>query len=165
MPGKEVTFSALPKSQQDEFKKRYLSGESILGLCKEFGVKRGSAQYYVNKEWKAEKELLRTELFKSFGEAKKQDFVEMSQSSIVIMKRALEDLARRGTPPTIMEAKRATEILESLDKITRLDENKPTEIRENTVVTTEDLRKRLSVDPFAIEAEYEEIDEPKLLEE
>lgn len=143
------TFSSLTKAQQKEFKERWLCGEGIKPLAEEFGVKRTSAQYYANSHWADEKEMLKAELFQAFTKTKQQDFIELSQSSIVIMKRALEDLARRATPPSIMEAKRATEILEALDKITRLDEGRPTDISEAVTITVDDLKDKLSIDPFA----------------
>ena len=88
----------------------------------------------------------------------------MSNASIIIMTRALQELAKRDQPPSIAEAKRATEILESLDKISRLDENKPTEITEERPITTVELKERLSIDPFSgvtEEVDYKELPDAK----
>jgi len=154
------TYSSLTLSDKKEFKRRYLEGESINSLSEEFRVKRTSAQYYANKEWKQEKALMRAELFQQFSDDKKENFIKMSNASIIIMTRALQELAKRDNPPTIAEAKRATEILESLDKISRLDENKPTEITEERPITTVELKDKLSLDPFSgvvKEVEFKEV--------
>ena len=156
------TFSSLTLSDKKEFKRRYLEGESINSLSEEFRVKRTSAQYYATKEWQQEKALMRAELFQQFSEDKKENFIKMSNASIIIMTRALQELAKRDNPPTIAEAKRATEILESLDKISRLDENKPTEITEERPITTLELKDKLSLDPFSgvvKEVEFKEIND------
>lgn len=160
MSNEKRTYSSLTLSDKKEFKRRYLEGESINSLSEEFRVKRTSAQYYANKEWKQEKALMRAELFQQFSDDKKENFIKMSNASIIIMTRALQELAKRDNPPTIAEAKRATEILESLDKISRLDENKPTEITEERPITTVELKDKLSLDPFSgvvKEVEFKEV--------
>lgn len=164
MSKEKRTFSSLTLSDKKEFKRRYLEGESVNSLAEEFRVKRTSAQYYANKEWKQEKALMRAELFQKFSEDKKENFIKMSNASIIIMTRALQELAKRDQPPSIAEAKRATEILESLDKISRLDENKPTEITEERPITTVELKERLSIDPFSgvtEEVDYKELPDAK----
>ena len=155
---KSKTFSELSSAKQEEFKNRYLTGEGILPLAREYNVKRSSAQYYADKYWKEELALARAELFQQFSKNKKEDFIRMSKSAMTIMRKALEELAKRDQPPSMMEAKRATEILESLDKITRLDDGKPTEISEERPITTIELQKKLSVDPF-FQAEVVEVKE------
>jgi hypothetical protein len=154
------TFSKLPKNKQEEIKERYIQGETIMGLADEYGLTRTSIQYHANKHWDTEKELLKAELFQKFSSNKKENFLKMSQHSITIITRALQAMANNPNPPTVMEAKRATEILESLDKITRLDEGKPTDITEEKVATAKELREKLSIDPFADveEVEYVEKD-------
>lgn len=153
------TFMELSEDKREEFKQRYLTGEGILPLAREYAVKRSSAQYYADKYWKEELALKRAELFQEFSKNKKEDFIRMSQSAMTIMRKALEELAKRDQPPSMMEAKRATEILESLDKITRLDDGKPTEISEERPITTIELQKKLSVDPFFQQAEVVEVKE------
>ena len=159
---KSKTFMELPEIKRDEFKAKFLAGEGILPLSREYGVKRSSAQYYADKYWKDELALARAELFQQFSKNKKEDFIKMSQSAMKIMRKALEELAKRDQPPSMMEAKRATEILESLDKITRLDDGKPTEISEERPITTIELQKKLSFDPFFQKEEVvEEVKEIK----
>ena len=142
------TFNNLEDKDKEAIKDRYLGGESIIALSEEYDIKRTSLQYYVNKNWKEEKALMEAELFQKFTTTKREAFLKMSDSSIKIIMKALEGISNREEPPTIAEAKKATEILESLDKITRLDEGKPTDIAEERVMTAIEVRQKLGLDPF-----------------
>lgn len=153
MPEKKlITFSQLPVAKQREIKDKFLNSEAGLSeLADQYGVKRTSIEYYASQskeDWRGQRELLKAELFQKFSETKKSDFVKMSSSAIKVMAKALEELANRDEPPTMMEAKRATEILESLDKITRLDNGDPTEIVEDKTISIQDLKKKIAFDPF-----------------
>lgn len=153
------TFNNLEDKDKEAIKDRYLGGESIIALSEEYDIKRTSLQYYVNKNWKEEKALMEAELFQKFTTTKREAFLKMSDSSIKIIMKALEGISNREEPPTIAEAKKATEILESLDKITRLDEGKPTDIAEERVMTAIEVRQKLGLDPFYKQSE------PKVVEE
>ena len=84
----------------------------------------------------------------------------MTSATIIVLTRALQSLAKREDAPTVSEAKSAASILDVLDKITRLDAGTPTDIiTEEKVVTVGELQKRISVDPFAKEVQYKEIEE------
>lgn len=151
-------FLDLPKEKQNEVKDKYLAGESLTSLAKEYGIARTSLSYHANKNWKVELELQRAELFSHFSKAKKANFIKMSESAIKVMTRALEDIADRDIPPSIREAKDAAVILESLDKITRLDDGSPTEIVAEKPISITELKAKLLLDPFSEGEEIEEID-------
>lgn len=151
-------FLDLPKEKQNEVKDKYLAGESLTSLAKEYGIARTSLSYHANKNWKVELELQRAELFSHFSKAKKANFIKMSESAIKVMTRALEDMADRDIPPSIREAKDAAVILESLDKITRLDDGSPTEIVAEKPISITELKAKLLLDPFSEGEEIEEID-------
>lgn len=133
----------------EQAKDRYMKYESIAALAKEYNLPRTTLQNYVNKEWKAERELIRAELFEDVSRAKKVQFVKLTENAITILSRSLENLVKNKVDISMKEAKDVASIMESLDKITRLDENKPTEIHsQERVVTVLELREKLNVDPF-----------------
>jgi len=138
----------------------YMEYLPVAVIARELGLNRASVQYYVNKQWKAERELMKADLFTQLQEAKKADFSSMILSSTKIIKRCLESMANREEAPTTREAKNVAEVLEKIDKILRLDQGNPTEITEEKPADPAEIRKRLNMDPFqeeAIEADYKEI--------
>lgn len=133
----------------EKAKERYMEYESIANISRDLNIPRTSIQNYVNKEWKAERELARTELFQELSKAKKAHFVKLTQSAIIVLSRALDNLAKQEAPPTVKEAKDVSAVMEALDKITRLDDATPTEIiSQEKVITVMDLKEKLKVDPF-----------------
>tara|TARA_R110000803_G_scaffold71209_5_gene134378 strand:- start:1700 stop:2182 length:483 start_codon:yes stop_codon:yes gene_type:complete len=152
------TFTKLGKKEQDAIKEDYLAGVPMAEIARKHNISRTSIQYHAKQKWTVEKSLLKAELFREFSSSKREDFVNISVDAITIMRRCLKAMAENPIPPTVMEAKRASEILVELDKITRLDDNKPTDITEERPITVIELKKKMAVDPFAVieEVDYEE---------
>jgi predicted DNA-binding protein YlxM (UPF0122 family) len=142
----------LNKTQIEKMKEMYMSYVPISEIASTFKVVRATVTWHINSNaWQAERKLAENEVFSSFTDAKKTDFVKMTQSAVNIMSRSLEALATRHEPPSMTEATRAADILKTLDNILRLDEGKPTDIVENQdkPLTSKELKKKISVDPFA----------------
>jgi hypothetical protein len=158
MIDKPNKFTSLPEADQERAKQLFLEGESISSISTQFNVARSSLSYHANKHWKKELDLQRAELFSHFTKSKRANFIKMSESAIRVMTRALEDMAHREIPPTIREAKDATVILESLDKITRLDDGNPTDIVAEKPISITSLKEKLMLDPFYKETEIEEVE-------
>lgn len=77
----------------------------------------------------------------------------MTEATIKILSKALNHLATRDIPPTMQEARMASDIMSSLDKITRLDEGNPTDIiSDDKPLTITEVQKKIAKDPFAIPA-------------
>ena len=151
----------LTKGQIATMKQMYMEYKSISSIARAFNVVRSTVSWHINSNgWQAERKLNESEVFSSFSDSKKVDFVKMTQSATQIMARSLEELATRREPPTINEATRAADILKTLDNILRLDDGKPTDIVENTdkPIDGKELKKRLKVDPFT-DIEEEDDDE------
>jgi len=141
-------------------KTRFMNYEPVAEIARDLKINRSSLQYYADKSWNEERNISRIELLEHATESKKKDFITMTQASIKILSKALENLARRDEPPSIREASKVAEILTSLDKITRLDDNKPTEITgTDKPITVIELKERLSKDPFTPKELIYEIDE------
>lgn len=138
-------------------KQLYLEGTPVIQIAKKLDIPRTTLQNHVKKTWKREKELRDWD---AFVNDKRGHLTTMSDSSIIIIKRALEALAIRKIAPSVMEAKKATEIFETLDKMLRLDEGKATDIIEEKPANIIDIQKKISLDPFyqGDDAEFKEIE-------
>lgn len=135
---------------------------SATEVAKQLNVPRSSINYHIKKEdgWEFERNLCRAELLSKVSNAKSSDFATINSDLVTILKRSISTLAKREEPPTVNEAKSAAAILDVLDKITRLDDNTPTDIiQEQKIVTVGELQKKIKLDPFNTveETEYKEI--------
>lgn len=147
-----MTKKKLNIKQLAAMKDMYLEYTSISEIARTFKVVRSTVTWHINSNsWQAERKLAESEILSSFTDAKKSDFVKMTQSAVNIMARSLETLATRHDPPSINEATRAADILKTLDNILRLDAGSPTDIIENQdkPLDSKELKKKLSADPFA----------------
>lgn len=145
----------------EKAKRMYMEYVPVTKIAEELKINRTSIHHYVDSYWKEEREINRLELLDYMTSGKKKDLMSMTGSSIKIIARALEDLSKRDEPPSIREAAKVSEILSALDKITRLDENRPTEITSDQPFTVVEIREKLLLDPFSQpkEVEFEEIKE------
>ena len=95
----------LNKNQIESIKAMYMQYKSITEIANAYNVSRTTINWHINhNSWQAERKLQETELLSSFTDAKKQDFVKMTQSAVNIMARSLENLSTRHEPPSINEA-------------------------------------------------------------
>lgn len=139
-------------TQINKMKEMYMKYTALTQIAKTFKVSRSTVNWHINTNaWQAERKLAESEIFSTFTDAKKTDFVKMTQSAVNIMARSLETLATRHEPPSMTEATRAADILKTLDNILRLDEGKPTDIVENQdkPLTSKELKEKIKADPFA----------------
>jgi len=130
----------------------YMKYTPLSEIANTFNVVRSTVNWHINSNgWQGERKLAENEIFNSFTDAKKTDFVKMTQAAVEIMSRSLGHLATRHEPPSINEATRASDILKTLDNILRLDEGTPTDIVENQdkPLTNKELKKKIAADPFA----------------
>jgi len=154
-------MTKIAPAKLNKAKKLYLEYNTVSSVAKDTGISRSSLQHHIKKDggWEYERNINRADLLSKVSAARASEFADMTNYTIISLKRAVKSLAERTDPPTVQEAKGVASILEALDKMTRLDEGKPTDIiTEEKVVTVAELQKRISVDPFAEEVEYEEID-------
>jgi hypothetical protein len=139
----------IPEALLLEAKSMYMEYVPVKTISEQLGVARTTLQYHATRHWDFERNLARAEMFKNFSEQKKVTMTTMSEAALKIMTRAMENLADGDTMPTLQQANQASAILESIDKILRLDDNKPTDITESRPTTTVELKKRLELDPFS----------------
>jgi predicted DNA-binding protein YlxM (UPF0122 family) len=154
----------LSENDMELAREMYLEYIPISQIADKFKVGRTTISYHANKYWKVDREMRKAELYAQFTDAKRVNFTKMSEAAISIITKSLVELSTRNRAPTVQEAKMATQILESLDKITRLDDGNPTDIVAEKPASITDIKKKIMLDPFAntedIEAiGYEEIDD------
>jgi len=158
----------LPQKEQErrllEAKLLFMKYLSVTEIARQVELPRTTINHHVKKHWEHERALAKAELFNALADSKKVDFSRMTQSAIKVMARSLEELANRDRSPNVHEAKKAGEILDILDRITRLDDSSPTEIIANEKpATIIEVREKLKLDPFSDieEIEYKEKDDDK----
>lgn len=152
--------NSLSKAKLQSAKNLYMEYMSIRKIAAHIDCSASTIQYYIRKEWGEERELIRMEEQRNQQDAKKAQFTSIEETTIHILTKALKDLATRDRPPTMNEAKQASEIMNILDKITRLDKGEATEIVSNQdkALTVETIAKKLSLDPFQPkEISFEEV--------
>jgi len=154
----------LTEAERESAKQCFMQYQSIAHIARDLEIPRTTVQYHASTYWHPEREMLKAELFSRFTATKRSKFIEMSESSINIIAKALTQLANRDMPPTTREAKDAVSILEALDKITRLDDGRPTEILEEKVMTIDEIQAIASLVPFKPKAQLVEPEEVKFEE-
>ena len=118
--GKRLTLE-----QKKKAKDLYMQYESLSSIAKVFGCSKTTIHYWAEKEWKHERLLNETAVFQKLNQSKGAKFANMTSHAVTIMERSLLALAKRADAPTMDEARKASEILGQLDKITRLDKGYP----------------------------------------
>lgn len=140
-------------------KTKYMSYEPVSKIAQDLNIPRSSIQYHVNTTWKHERELSENEVISEFADQRISVLNKISKHSADIILKSLESLKNREKPPTVIEARAAVTIFESLDKIMRLDRGSPTDIiGETKPMTIIELKKEFAqIDPFYKEKNDKEI--------
>ena len=143
----------LSKSKLMQMRNDYFNYMSMNAIAEKYEVSRSTVKHHVDSQWKAEREMRKAELYQQLSDSKQVEFTDITNSTIKVLKRSLQYLAERTEPPTLREAVDASKILDILDKITRLDESKPTEIigNQERPLTIESVKQKLALDPFQSE--------------
>ena len=161
---KKTQKGKLTGKQISVMREMYMKYTPISEIANTFNVVRTTVVWHINSNsWQAERKMAESEIFNAFTDAKKTDFVKMTQAATQIMARSLNHLATRHEPPSMSEATKAADIFKTLDTITRLDDGKPTDIIENQdkPLTSKELKKKIAADPFSnLEEEDEKDSEP-----
>jgi len=159
MKNKKVT--QLTPKQLEGAKEMYLSYHSVTEIASKYSLARTSVSYHANKYWKVDRELAKAELFQHFTSTKKAHFTRMSENAMKIIDKSLANMASKAEGATPAELGKIAQVLESLDKITRLDDGRPTEITEEKPFAIDVLHEKIRLDPFADvpEIEFKEVKE------
>lgn len=162
----KITWADLSPDQQERAKQMFFEYNSVASIAAKFNIKRTTLQYHAttkDNSWEVERELMRAELFSKWSQTKRSSLVGMQSDLVTIIGRSVKHLANRDDPPTPREAKDATVILESLDKITRLDDGTPTEIQGEKVMKLEDITAIAELVPFKKKENEEEKEQEEIV--
>ena len=158
----------LTNDQLEYAKGKYMKYTPVAEIARELNVSRLTLQNYVNNSWKSERVLLSNQLSAELADSKAASITKIFSSSY----KGLESWVKKVTAPSYEmkphEAKTLMSIIESMDKITRLDQGSPTDIISDTkpISVVEIREKILNADPFQIEdANFKEIEDAGEAEE
>jgi len=154
-----TTKNKLTDAQLKRMKDEYMQYKNPTQIAKAVRCARTTVVHHI-KKWDVEREMKKAELFQTMSEAKQVEFTNMTQATITIMNRALAGLANRTEEPTMREAVMASDILATLDKITRLDDGNPTDIiSKDKALSIIEVKRKIASDPFSVTYNPEELDE------
>jgi AcrR family transcriptional regulator len=143
-----------PKIVSDEMlakaREEYMNFIPVTEIAKAMGINHRTLWNHVrNKKWKEAREAFASELLSEISANKKAQLTKISGLTANVLIKSLEALNGRTEPLSIREAKDASSLYETLDKILKLDEGRPTDIIANErPATIIEIQKRLSVDPL-----------------
>lgn len=140
------------EEQLERAKQMYMEYKPMTTISEETGINYKTVQYHATKKdkcWRVERELSKADLLSRVSESKRGAFASMTLDSITVVQKCLAQLARAESITTT-DAKKAMEILESLDRITRLDDGSPTEIVAEKPVALETIHTIVASDPFEL---------------
>lgn len=142
-------------------KTAYLKYTPINSIVETCGIARGTLMYHVPK-WREERELLKGEIMDALSDSKRELMSSIAKNGLQILAKSMQSLADGDRSLTPKEMMGIANIVDSLDKITKLDEGTPTDIiAEIKPASAIEIRKLLKKDPFL---ELEEIEEVVLIE-
>lgn len=148
----------LSTDQIEWARRQYLNYASISEIARTLGVHRNTIGNYVHglKGWKKERDFAKNELLTELAENKAAHISRIYGTSLDVLTRFVDDLKNRDKALTLVEARNLASILDSIDKIARLDQGSPTDIIADTKpASVIEVREILKQDPFI---DYEEID-------
>jgi len=146
------------KYDLEKAKELFMSFKPLVDISKDIDIPYKTLVYHTAK-WKAERELLKSEILRELSENKKTILTSLVGNSLEIVDRVITSFKEGHRMPTISEARHMVSMVTDIDKILRLDEDKPTDIiSEHKPSTIIELRDKLKSDPFYIEdADFKEI--------
>jgi hypothetical protein len=147
---------------KDQAKQMYFQHTGATYIAKALNLQRTQVQNWISNGWKDERRLHELETFEDLKAKKTPQLMEILDKSGDIIVRFLKDLLERPESIKPWEMNYVFKAQESVDKIYRLEQNKPTEIiqEERAVDAVELVKKLRKLDPFAKnieEAKYEEV--------
>ena len=124
---------------------KYTPINAIVDSCK---IARGTLMYHIPK-WREERELLKSEIMDALSDSKRELMSSIAKNGLEVLAKSMQSLAETGRSLTPKEMMGIANIVDSLDKITKLDDGNPTDIiAEIKPASAIEIRKLLSRDPF-----------------
>jgi hypothetical protein len=156
---RKPTYTKLSQEKQIEIKQKFMEGHSLRSLALENDLLPQSLSSYSRKHgWNEERRLMRAELFQAFSDSKKAAFTGIYMDGTALLRKAVADALKEYEKVNDLNerlkiAKEISQVIKELDKIQRLDDGTPTEIKEERPFSIIELREKVSADPFFEEIE------------
>lgn len=140
---------------------------SIAEIARELGVARPTISYHIDKGWKAERIIRRNELALELTESKAAIMSSTFSASYKGVNAWVEKVTSPDHDLKPHEVRTLMQIIESMDKIVRLDAGSPTDIIADTspIPVIEIRKKILEADPFLEDVDFKEIEHDETTEE
>lgn len=139
----------------------YLKYNPLEDIIKASGIPRASILYYIPK-WKKDRELQKIEIIEALTDSKRGLMSTIAKHGLEILARSIQGLNDSKQILEPKEMSKIADIIDSLDKITKLDSGAPTEIlAEIKPATIIEIQQLMNKDPFAERIDYVEHEEIK----
>lgn len=116
------------KEQLDNAKQMYFCYRTYKEISKQTGVSAASINYYVKQSWGFEREERKALLLTELTAGRRIELTSITRDGITAIKVAMKTILQNAENLSLSELSQLTKVLESLDKINRLDAGNPTEI-------------------------------------
>ena len=141
-------------------KDMFMNHNGATVISKTFNIPRTTVQTWIAAGWAEERRMLEIETFEALKSKKTPQLLAILDKSGDIIHKFIKDLLERTEPIKPWEMGYVLKAMESLDKIYRLETNRPTDIikEEKAMDAIELVKKIKASDPFAqiADAVYEE---------
>jgi DNA-binding transcriptional ArsR family regulator len=159
-----VTLNKTSQEQFDLMRQMYYGYKPIAEIVKATGVKRPTVMFHI-KKWKEDRELRKHEIVAALTDSKRELMSSIAKNGLEALAASMEYLNSNKKVLSLKEMQSVAQIIDSFDKITKLDDGNPTEIlAEIKPSSTIEIRKLLKNDPF-LGIEDAEIEETSHSEE
>lgn len=95
----------------------YLNYKTVAEVARETYISRSTINYYINKGWDKERKAREELNLAKLNEINAMDLKSIGKNSIVILKRALDNVANGENPPSIRDAQAVSKIIETIQKL------------------------------------------------
>lgn len=116
-----------------------------------------------NNGWYSEREKLQGEILETVVKANEKSLNRIVDMGTSIIIKTLENLHMKTEAVTVREAKEVGDIVKNIDKIMKLNDGKPTDIKKSVRITQDKLKSKLDrlaeVDPYGAYSKEEEGDD------
>ena len=137
----------------------YLKYTPINSIVDNSKIVRSTLMYHIPR-WREERELMKSEIMDALSDSKKELMSSIAKNGLEVLAKSMQELAVTGRALSPKEMLGIANIVDSLDRITKLDNGQATDIiAEVRPASAIEIRKLLSRDPFL------ELEDAEIIEE
>jgi hypothetical protein len=167
----DITIQKLSKAQKESIRWLYLGNYEVTDIAAKLNIEPETVRFFIfGVDGKGESPTSLYQIKRKMSSTAISSFL-IDRASVLdriagvtanIISKGLDDLNKQvldgSKELNVVELKTLTDILGNLDKIVRLETGKATEHVQHLGLTVAEARELLQADPFAVEAEFKEIE-------